>query len=148
MLPSLREFLEASKLNLKNGILIRMTFRSWPISLITLAVVVLVATGAPLLFHSMDKDGQMTNCTFMGTPAICNMSAQEHISAWQRMFSNVPAQILLLLSLLLLVVRPLFRYLTYKPPQILYFQPKEKFTPVFNHLQEAFSSGLINSKAY
>lgn len=125
-----------------------MTFKSWSISLMTLAVVVLIATGAPLLFHSMDKDGQMTNCPFMGTPAICNMSAQEHLAAWQSMFSTIPTQIFLLLSLLLLVVRTPFRYLTYKPPQLLYFQPKEKFAPVFNHLQEAFSSGLINSKAY
>jgi len=83
----------------------------------------------------------------MDKDVICSMSAQEHLSAWQSMFRAITPQILLLTALLLIVV-PIFRYLLYKPPRLLYFQHKERFVSILDHLQEAFSSGLIHSKAY
>jgi len=124
-----------------------MRLKSWPTSIIAVAALAVISTGLSLPFHVTGQDGQMSNCPFMGTPAICSMSAQEHIAALQSMFTAIPIQILLLTALLFMA-GPILRYLTYKPPRFLYFQPEKQFVPILDHLQEAFSSGIINSKAY
>mgnify|MGYP001559799056 CR=1 FL=1 len=121
---------------------------NWLISLMIVAVVFVIATGASLSLHDMAEDGQMTGCPIMGMPVICNMNAQEHITAWQSMFSAIPTQVLLLLILLLVVGRLIFRYLIYKPPELFRYRFKERSSLIIGHLQEAFASGLIHSKAH
>lgn len=125
-----------------------MKFKSWLISLVMLAVLTVTATGLFPFFHDMDQDRQVTGCPLMmDENVICSMSAQEHLSAWQNMFVAIPTEILLLL-LLIFVTGPILQYLVYKPPKSLLFHLKERFLTIFDPLQEAFSSGLIHSKAY
>lgn len=123
-----------------------MRFKSWSIPLAVIAMLIAVTTGLFFSFHGIG-DNQMTSCPIMGMPVICDMSVQEHISAWKSIFAAIPGQILLLAALLFLA-RSVFRYLTFKPPRFLYLKPKLQFASIFNYLQEAFSSGLIHSKVY
>lgn len=118
------------------------------VSVILVISLFVITVGISLPQHDMSEGGQMTGCPIMmDRNVICSMSAQEHLSAWQSMFAAIPPQSLLLAPLLLLVVI-ISRYLLYKPSRVLYFQSKERFTPIFDYLQEAFSSGLIHSKAF
>jgi hypothetical protein len=122
--------------------------KNWLNALIIVALVAIVATGLSFSLHDMTEDGRMTGCPLMGMPVICNMNVQEHIAAWQSMFSAIPTQILLLLVLLLVTSRPIFRYLTYRPPELLHLNYEERSLLVFDHLRESLASGLIHSKAY
>ena len=100
---------------------------------------------------SMSSDGHMSECPFMGVTAVCQMSPSEHISAWQHMFTATTTENTLAL-LLLICAAVIFAYCLNRQlyPEIrasLLSQPPD---PSFfkSPLQEAFSNGILNSKAY
>lgn len=125
-----------------------MKLKDWSAYIAILSILVVVATGPSFFFHGVSQGGQTLGCPIVGMPAICNMSVQEHISAWQDMFTAIPpVQILLLVALLLATV-PIFRYLIHNSPRLLHFRPKERFVLTVDNLREAFSNGVIHSKAY
>ena len=104
---------------------------------------------------STNADGQMLGCPFMGIPTLCQMNHLDHAFALQNMLVAVPfsgiftllISILLVLSLVLLapvflsIVVNLFEPLLHPPRRTSRLVPR-------NTLQEAFSNGLLNSRAF
>ena len=103
------------------------------------------------------RDGKMGGCMFTGT-SLCTMTPLEHASAWQNTFTSLPAEVsqaLLLVFLLSLIfslttivrLLPIFKASEIDSAGRLY--AKRFLThPYFNPLQEAFSRGILNPKAY
>jgi hypothetical protein len=107
--------------------------------------------GGAFSAHIM-TDGEMSPCPYMGMDSICNMTPLAHLSGWQSMFtvtSQGSVTLLLLLSLSVLIIWLFNKYLL-KPPQTFskVFSRYKYEIEVFNHLQLAFTQGLIHSKAY
>ena len=104
---------------------------------------------------TMSTDGPMTGCPFMGIPALCHMSPLEHALTLQNMLVAIPfAGILLLLISLLssFVEIPFFRGVWQIMSAFLWplhAPPLRIAVRVSRHaLQDAFSNGIIHSKAY
>ncbi|MHB1163225.1 MAG: hypothetical protein ACYCZZ_01725 [Minisyncoccota bacterium] len=104
---------------------------------------------------TMGSDGHMAGCPLMGIPALCHMSPLEHASALQNMFAAIPfaGVLLFLVSLLLTLVGiPLFRS-TWQIVRAFFWPihapPLRTSTYISQHsLQDAFSNGILHSKAY
>ncbi len=100
----------------------------------------------------MGPDGHMAGCPFMEMTAVCQMSPFEHIAAWQNMFTataneSALATLLLLLFAAIVFVRSLYRSFSPEIRALSFYRPPKFF--LFRHsLQEAFSNGVLNSKAY
>ncbi len=105
----------------------------------------------------MGEDGTMTmsNCPFGGhSMAICKQNPMEHIQEWQSMFTTLPVKdVLTLLSMLLALFALLKLRQVFSVPKIpqadsyinLFYLHRP---PIFNSLQEAFSSGILNPKIF
>ncbi len=113
------------------------------------------APGITQLGMSTDIDGQTSNCPLMGMPALCHMSPLEHAFALQNILTVVPfsgifalfAALLLALSIVLLA--PVLLSIAvnlFKPPPGTPTRT-DRFVPQHS-LQEAFSNGILNSKAF
>lgn len=101
---------------------------------------------------TMNPDGTMSDCPFMGLTSVCKMSPMEHIVAWQNMFVSLPLNnIAILFSFLMLASIAIFysksRSINGSPP-LSYMFLKEKRFVAPNFLQDAFSRGILNSKYF
>lgn len=103
----------------------------------------------------MDRDGKMGNCPFTVSLSVCNMSALEHLRAWQSILSSVPklfGALTLLTSLFILFFIILYSILKniWSDASLFRKHFHSRFYTSFSHnlLQEAFSRGILNSKAY
>mgnify|MGYP007002409674 CR=1 FL=1 len=100
-------------------------------------------------------DMPMPGCPFMSEQSVlCTMSPLEHIEVWQDIFTAIPtAEVLLLLSLLLLALYTLQRLPTKWPQPIFqafyiqqpYRTPRLSFS---SYLAQAFSDGVLNPKLF
>lgn len=124
------------------------------------AILVLFAASVFGLAHTatgMDMDGapHMPGCPFMGEAVMCTMTIMEHIQQWHTIFTATPAKVLALSFVMLLFVFALsvlavrIRFI-----DIVRYQLSKNFLETlyfpryFNHLQEAFSQGILNPKIY
>lgn len=103
----------------------------------------------------MDSTGDMSGCPLMGIPALCHMSPLEHAFMLQNVFTAVPSTgmfaflISILLALSIVFLTPLLRGVDislFKPP--LHLLTRKRGTIPRHSLQEAFSNGILHSKAF
>ncbi|MHB8710001.1 MAG: hypothetical protein ACYC6X_00375 [Minisyncoccota bacterium] len=111
--------------------------------------------GLTHLTMNTGAEGQMSGCPLMGIPALCHMSPLEHAFTFQNMLTAIPfsgifaflISILLALSIVLLapvllsIATDLFEPLIGPPTRTNRLIPRHSF-------QEAFSNGIIHSKAF
>ena len=103
---------------------------------------------------SSNANGTMSGCPLQGAPALCHMSPLDHASALQTMLAAVPSfsflafLAALLISLTLVLITPflwsviaVFFESTIGPPVTDRTVPRHA-------LQEAYASGVLNSKAF
>lgn len=122
---------------------------------IVLAVFTVLLFGISFFGVGMDTISPTANCPFGGhSMSICIMNPMEHIQEWQSMFTTLPAKnTLALLSLLLVLFALLKLRQVFSVPKIpqadsyinLFYLHRP---PIFNPLQEAFSSGILNPKIF
>jgi hypothetical protein len=124
--------------------------------LIGIAFFLLVGTfGATSMAMAVNANGTMSGCPFAGTGAVCQMDPLQHAFTLQTMLTAVPSIglfaffVLLLLSISLVLLAPLFWAVSpilfksfVRPPPALY-RALSRHT-----LQEAFASGVLNTKAF
>lgn len=99
--------------------------------------------------------GSMTGCPLMGVPALCHMSPLTHAFTLQDMLIMIPFSgifmffITLLLALSVISLVPLFLNTPSLSAKLFKRPPARRsgFPPRFA-LQEAFSNGILHSKAY
>ena|SRR3989338_7892036 len=98
----------------------------------------------------MDKDGNMSDCPFMGMDAICQMDIFEHIGAFQNVFTVIPGKsILFVIVLALVLVSLAIKRQSGIPPDNLRFFTRESLRlPNFNKILLALSDGVIQPKLY
>lgn len=103
----------------------------------------------------MQREGSTGRCPFMPGVVICNMTPLEHISAAQSMFNILPQDkeffaLLMLLLATAIAVSLLGQRKLLFPPAIrrIGFVPRHEDVLLFRPLQEAFSNGVIHSKAF
>ncbi len=113
-------------------------------------------------FHIMgmqtQSDGTMGGCLFTGIDEICTMPLAEHLTAWQSMFTSIPAKstilylVVLAFALLLFASAFLKRYFIWAVERLAAIQRlylvHHPNPSLFNPLQEAFSQGILNPKIY
>jgi hypothetical protein len=124
--------------------------------LVTLATIffVISSIGVSYIGMSMGASGQMSGCPLMGVPALCHMSPLEHAFTLQNMLTAVPfsGMFALLVSILLALAITLLASI-WKDLGILFEPvlrpPSRARELILRHsLQEAFSNGILNSKAF
>ncbi len=135
---------------------VNMLHRQITQGIVTLSIGALLAVAIFGFSSGMvtNADGTMSSCPNMGVPALCHMSPLEHAFSLQNMLTSIPFSgvfaflIFLLLALATLLLVPiiwtnfvvLLEYVSHSPPPNTY---------VLRHtLQEAFSNGILNSKAF
>ena len=116
----------------------------------------LLATSFGASYFSMhvSSDGNMSGCPLMGVPALCHMSPLEHALTLQDMLTAIPLSnlfallVAILLALTITLVAPLCKNLGILSEPILR-PPTRRDRFVSRHsLQEAFSNGILNTKAF
>ncbi len=124
--------------------------------IIVSAVGLLLATsfGASYFPMHVGTDGKMSGCPLMGVPALCHMNPLEHAFTLQNMLTAVPFSgifallVSILLALAITLVAPLCKSLGILSEPILR-PPTRRDRFVSRHsLQEAFSGGILNTKAF
>lgn len=123
---------------------------------IPLAVVALFFAASIGISHagmSMDENGHMHDCPFMGMTAICQMNPLEHIAAWQSRFATLTVKeslTMMLLALLALAIPALWQRLRVPIVQrtnALRF--RESAAPITsNYLADALSNGILHPKVF
>jgi|SRR3989338_4925275 len=109
--------------------------------------------GAAHLGMDSGMGGQMGPCPLMPGVAICNMTPLQHMAAAQSMFTTLPqsSDILSLLLMLLasvIAAAVLSKIFLAPPPSVpRRFVSRREYIP-FSPLLEAFSNGVIHSKAF
>lgn len=103
----------------------------------------------------MDMNSPTAICPFGGhSMSICKMNPMEHIQEWQSILTTLPVKDVLTLFSLLLALFALLKlrqvFFVPKIPQAdscvnLFYIHRP---PIFNPLQEAFSSGILNPKIF
>lgn len=108
----------------------------------------------------MRGDGTMSGCVLDGQAEICPMTLAEHLDTWQRMFTIIPQKADFLIALFILISTVgalLFFSLKRRLLLLLFSSLSDRWrlyirqnpnTPLFNHLREAFSQGILNPKIY
>lgn len=116
--------------------------------------------GASKSMMGMDHrdDGSMGGCLFIGIEEICKMTFAEHFAEWQSMFTatvakNTLTDMLSLLLVLVFVAAAIFkrnRFLLFSYCTVRYrlYTRQNPHLPLFIHLKEAFSQGILNPKIY
>lgn len=104
---------------------------------------------------SMSTDGHMSGCPLMGVPALCHMSPLEHAFTLQNMLTAIPFSgiFTLLISILLAFSIAFLAPLVWLNLAVLFEPivrpPSSRDRLISRHaLQEAFSNGILNSKAF
>lgn len=111
--------------------------------------------GLSHLAMGTSANGNMSGCPFMGIPALCHMNPLEHAFALQNMFATIPFAgiFAFFISLLLTLVgipllRNFWRSISASPRSIS-APPPIAYAYIPRHtLQEAFSNGILHSKAF
>ncbi len=124
--------------------------------LIVIALFIFVGSfGITSLAMPSNADGTMSSCPLSGTSALCHMSPIDHAYTLQTMLTAVPSFslftlfTLFLISLSFVFVAPLlwaivtvfFKSIIGSPPVADRIIPRHS-------LQEAYASGVLNSKAF
>ena len=120
-----------------------------------LAFLLFGSAGAMHFGMNMGANGKMAPCPFSGEGAICTMNPLEHIAAWQSAFTTTVQNerdiVLLLIALTLLFTVGFWRELFTKRDlcslQRWHSVLREELN-ILDPLQEAFSRGILHSKAY
>ena len=106
---------------------------------------------------SIDMNGHMTNCPFMGdSSSFCQMTLVEHLNRWQQSFMMTREKSSLLSLSFLLIALYIFGFtVTIKTRENLKYQRLRKYyyrykpeIKLFDNLALAFSDGLIHPKIY
>lgn len=104
---------------------------------------------------SSNANGAMSGCPLSGAPALCHMSPLEHAFTLQTMLTAVPALNLfvlmaaLLISLTFVLVAPfLWSIISVFFESTIGSPPAANKTIPRHALQEAYASGVLNSKAF
>lgn len=111
------------------------------------------------LSMEMKGDGTMGGCMFDGQAAICPMTFVEHISRWQGVFTVVPQKSTVVIQLLALTSAFVIAAFAFRQHLLLslfsYFSERWRIyvknnphLPLFDHVREAFSQGILNPKIY
>ena len=105
-----------------------------------------------------DVNGNVVKCPFAGhSMSICIMNPTEHIEEWQSMFTTLPAQQDAVLALFALIVLVAFGTLGFwnkfsiHNELLLLSRLRSRLRDsfqIFDPLQEAFSSGILNPKIF
>lgn len=102
-----------------------------------------------------NANGAMSGCPLSGAPALCHMSPLDHASTLQTMLTAVPSLSLfalltaLLISLAFVFLAPLlWSLITVFFKTIVGLSPAANRTIPRHALQEAYASGVLNSKAF
>lgn len=121
-------------------------------------VIIFVLTaflGASHWGMDVKTEGAMGLCPFMPGVVICNMTPLEHISAAQSMFNTLPQDKNVFVLLILLLAAAISISLLYQwkllfPPVIQRIGSglRREDAPLLRPLQEAFSNGIIHSRAF
>lgn len=112
-------------------------------------------TGLPHIGMDMESGVEMSFCPMMLGPAICTMSPIQHIASWQNIFTGIPQNTALLVSLILSALSMAISWLW---TRLWHFSLEERAQPYGRHpstdavptpfLQELFSSGILNPKVF
>jgi hypothetical protein len=127
-----------------------------------LAAVLLVVFLSVLFFmlfnmsHDVGMSSNAGDCPFMSTGSVvCSMNIDAHISSWKTLSLATP--LVLLLILLVPRVRSLyvfcarrFRQMCYlwEIPSLEFPHMRVVYAPIPNHLQTAFSNGILHPKLF
>lgn len=121
---------------------------------IVLAVFTVLLFGIFGFGLGMDMNSPTAICPFGGhSVSICKMNPMEHIQEWQSMFTTLPVKdtlaLLSILFALLTLLKPRYRFSIPSLPQLNYVPPSYvNRIPIFDHLKEAFSNGILNPKIF
>ncbi len=117
---------------------------------LVLILAIIFSFGFGMATMQMDKDGNMSDCPFMGMNAICQMGASEHIGAFQNMFSGVQTRSALVSILFIfLALSSLMIPKGNSPPNMVGLLIKEcPHLYNFNKILLALSDGIIQPKIY
>jgi lipoprotein signal peptidase len=120
-----------------------------------LAILLVGPFGIPRFGIDTLLNGQMVLCPFMHGGSVCNMTPLEHAGAAHSMFNVLPSgrdsflTLLFLLTsvfLVIFLVQKKFCSLARLVSRI--FIPHDDYRLPYRPLQEAFSNGLIHSRAF
>lgn len=123
---------------------------------IPLAVVALFFAASIGISHgsmSMDEDGHMHDCPYMGMAAICQMDPLEHIAAWQSRFAALTVRdslTVLALALIAFAIVGIWQRQRFRERQPLQHlrHRRETLLAFSNYLAEALSSGILHPKVF
>ncbi len=121
--------------------------------LLVVAIVLTSFFGAAHLGMDSGMGGQMGPCPLMPGVAICNMTPLQHMAAAQSMFTTLPQSsdifsLLLMLLASVIAATVLSKTFLAPPPSVpTRFVTRREYIP-FSPLLEAFSNGVIHSKAF
>lgn len=105
------------------------------------------------LHMGMGAGDSMTNCPFLVGVSLCTMSPLGHIGAAQNFLNSLPSQNNSIYFLLLAIsgsLLALYFLKLFSPPKLFlaYDWVQNNHHPSPNFLQQAFSSGILNSKTF
>lgn len=123
--------------------------------LLAAVITLLFAGSVGMPGMSMNVEGQMSNCPFMGVTVVCTMSPLEHMAAWQNMFAALPLKDMAALAslLILAVFTAFFLRDVWDTSQLhLVAAHRQRFRrrtySVRSELQDAFSNGILHPKVF
>ncbi|MBI3631827.1 MAG: hypothetical protein HY225_00045 [Candidatus Vogelbacteria bacterium] len=124
-------------------------------AIFTLTVLLVVGLFGVLGGMKTDMNGKMGNCPFTLGASVCTMSLFEHLEAWQGLFSSIPKTFganTLWAGLLTVFFVTLYSVLQNTKNDVLFTKERRRLRShvLFSNttLQEAFSQGILNTKAY
>ena len=120
------------------------------LSFIVLIVFLTSYIGVFFIGMSMGSNGD-AHCPFMQGSSMCSMTPLDHDAAILNMFTALPQSNTLLLLLILtlsLLAIPSFLRLFFPPQLKLKPIVYNTYSPPRSYLQNAFSSGILNSKTF
>jgi len=137
--------------------MISVSIRQKAVALILAAFVLAGALGAGHFGMSMMGEGEMGGCPFMNT-ALCTMDATEHLGEWQTMFASPLKDLYAAAALIcLLAITVSLRHAARLRAALTllrtrYRVARSAYTKVFLEtprvLQESFSQGILNTRAF
>jgi len=98
-----------------------------------------------------EADSAMTNCFFMKQMAICNMNALEHFAAWEGMFVFNELKIFFFVLFAFILFFFFFKQTGVNICRVSFdikFLEINKHLVIPNVIKDAFSNGILNSKAF
>ena len=128
------------------------------ISIASISLLWMMFFGLSQFGIATDVNGSMVKCPFSGhSMSICITNPTEHIQEWQSMFTTLPAQQDTVFALFALIVLVAFGALGFwnkfsiHNALLLFSRLRSRLRDgfqIFDPLQEAFSSGILNPKIF